>query len=243
MSIDVSVIYRRTLEHFNRAFNNINSEKRVFEHNAEAISDVIPGFEADKLEFGSYNKENYAVLFVDMRRSTQRAQQVGPENTFLTMHVFLTALLEVVKHYHGKVIDIMGDGLMVFWGGQAAREENNMVKTLAVQNAGLCGRDMLTVRENVINRIVREKKLGPDINIGVGVTFDSVIVTKIGIADSYDVKAFGDCINIASHYANETENKVKVSKKVKNEWPSSNGGGIRFTAAGNGDAYYLESSH
>ena len=38
MSIDVSVIYRRTLEHFNRAFNNINSEKRVFEHNAEAIS-------------------------------------------------------------------------------------------------------------------------------------------------------------------------------------------------------------
>ena len=118
-----------------------------------------------------------------------------------------------------------------------------MVKTLAVQNAGLCGRDMLTVRENVINRIVQEKKLGPDINIGVGVTFDSVIVTKIGIADSYDVKAFGDCINIASHYANETENKVKVSKKVKNEWPSSNGGGIRFTAAGNGDAYYLESSH
>lgn len=52
-------------------------------------------------------------------------------------------------------------------------------------------------------------------NIGVGVTFDSVIVTKIGIADSYDVKAFGDCINTASHYADQTENKVKVSKKVK----------------------------
>ena len=80
---------------------------------------------------GSYDKENYAVLFVDMRRSTQRAQTVGAEKTFLTMHVFLTALLEVVKHYNGKVIDIMGDGLMVFWGGQAAREENNMVKTLA----------------------------------------------------------------------------------------------------------------
>lgn len=159
------------------------------------------------------------------------------------MHIFLTALLEVAKHYHGKVIDIMGDGLMVFWGGYVAREEDNMVKSLAVQNAGLCGRDMLKVRETVINRIIREEKLGPDINIGVGVTFDSVIVTKIGIADSYDVKAFGDCINIASHYANETENKVKVSKKVKNEWPSSKGGGICFTLVGNGDAYYLESSH
>lgn len=132
---------------------------------------------------------------------------------------------------------------MVFWGGYVAREEDNMVKSLAVQNAGLCGRDMLKVRETVINRIIREEKIGPDINIGVGVTFHSVIVTKIEIADSYDVKAFGDCINIASHYANETENKVKVSKKVKNEWPSSKGGGICFTLAGNGDAYYLESSH
>lgn len=243
MSVDTSAIYKSTLEHFNQARKNITIEKIMFEHSAEAISDVIPGFEADKLEFGSYDKENYAVLFVDMRRSTQRAQQVGPEKTFLTMHVFLTALLEVVKHYHGKVIDIMGDGLMVFWGGKAAREEDNMVKSLAVQNAGLCGRDMLTVRETVINRIIQEENLGPNISIGVGVTFDSVIVTKIGIADSYDVKAFGDCINVASHYANETENKVKVSKKVKNEWPSSKGGGIRFTSAGNGEAYYLESNH
>lgn len=80
-------------------------------------------------------------------------------------------------------------------------------------------------------------------SIGVGVTFDSVIVTKIGIADSYDVKAFGDCINVASHYANETENKVKVSKKVKNEWPSSKGGRIHFTSIGNGEAFYLESNH
>ena len=242
MSINISTIYQSTIEHFKLAQKNIADEKIMFEHSDDAISDVIPGFEADKLEFGSYDKENYAVLFVDMRRSTQRAQQVGSKKTFLTMHVFLTALLEVVKHYHGKVIDIMGDGLMVFWGGHSAREENNMVKTLAIKNAGLCGRDMLTVRENVINRIIQEENLGPAISIGVGVTFDSVIVTKIGIADSYDVKAFGDCINIASHYANEVENKVKVSKKVKTEWPASKGGKIRFTIAGKGDAYYLESS-
>lgn len=242
MAIDLNAIYKNTREHYQKAKSNVISEV-MFEHRADAISDVIPGFEADKLEFGSYAKENYAVLFVDMRRSTLRAKQVGAEKTFLTMHIFLTALLEVVRYYHGKVIDIMGDGLMVFWGGHAAREEDNMVKSLAVQNAGLCGRDMLKVRETVINRIIQEEKLGPDIHIGVGVTFDSVIVTKIGIADSYDVKAFGDCINDASHYAKETENKVKVSKKVKNEWPSSKDGGIRFTSVGNGDAYYLESSH
>ena len=176
-----------------------------------------------------------------MRDSTKRAQDVGAEKTFLTMHVFLTALLEVVKCYKGKVIDIMGDGLMVFWGGEEAREEDNMIKRFAVKNAGLCGRDMLLIREKVINKIIKDEDLGRPINIGVGVTFDSVIVTKIGIPGSYDVKAFGDCINTASKYADKTVNKVKVSKKVRNEWPKSKGGKIRFTSVNGEDAFYLES--
>lgn len=98
------------------------------------------------------------------------------------------------------------------------------------------------MREAVINPIIDCEKLGTPISIGVGVTFDSVIVTKIGTADSYDVKAFGDCINIASHYANETENKVKVSKKIKNEWPKGEGGTIQFLSTKDGESYYLESN-
>ena len=241
MAIDINAIYKITREHYQKAQKSAE-EKRMLEHYASAISDVIPGFEADKLEFGSYDKENFVVLFADMRRSTLRAQEVGAEKTFLTMHVFLTALLEVVKHYNGKVIDIMGDGLMVFWGGSEARAQEGMVKAIAVQNAGLCGRDMLTAMEKVINKIIQEEKLGTPISIGVGVTFDSVIVTKIGIPGSYDVKAFGDCVNIASKYAHKAENQVKVSKKIKNEWPTSKGGTIHFTSVNGEDAYYLESS-
>lgn len=35
--------------------------------------------DADYLEFGSYDKDNFAVLFVDMRNSTTRAQRLGAE--------------------------------------------------------------------------------------------------------------------------------------------------------------------
>ena len=117
MAIDIDAIYASTWTNYQIARKSlaVNKEMRM-SFQASAISDVIPGYSADKLEFGSSDKENFAVLFVDMRNSTMRAQNVGAETTFLTMHVFLTALLEVVKHYHGKVIDIMGDGLMVFWG-------------------------------------------------------------------------------------------------------------------------------
>ena len=232
-------IYETKWDHYQRAKKNADMEERMlFEHCDEAISDVIPGFEADKLEFGSFNKENYAVLFVDMRRSTLRAQQVGAKKTFLTMHIYFTALLEVVKFHHGKVIDIMGDGLMVFWGGQEAREEDNMVKSIAIQSAGLCGRDMLIVREQVINKIIKKEDLGSAISIGVGVTYDSVIVTKIGIPASYDVKAFGDCINTASKYSSVTD-QVKVSKKIRESWPKGPNGTIHFDSVRGEDAYIL----
>ena len=154
------------------------------------------------------------------------------------MHVFLTALLEVVKYYRGKVIDIMGDGLMVFWGGKEAREKDNMINTEAVRNAGNCGCSMITVCTKVINRIITDEELGWNINIGVGIAFDSVVVTKIGIPGSYDVKAFGDCINIASKYSN-SYNRVKVTKKVKELWPSSKGGTLQFIRDKDG-GYFVE---
>lgn len=235
----INEIFKSTEQHYLKAASNLRKSRAIFEHSDSAISDVIPGFSADRLEFGSYDKENYAVLFVDMRSSTVRAENVGAEKTFLTMHVYLTALLEVVKYYNGKVIDIAGDGLMVFWGGRVAREQDEMVRSLAIQNAGLCGRDMLVIKDKVINPIISKNNLGPEISIGVGVTFDSVVVTKIGINGSYDVKAFGDCVNKASKYSSSVTNQVKVSKRVKEHWPSGPNGTIHFVSADNGSAYIL----
>ena len=40
MSVDVSAVYKSTIEHFKQAQKNIAIEKRMFEHSADAISDV-----------------------------------------------------------------------------------------------------------------------------------------------------------------------------------------------------------
>ncbi len=232
--IDVDEVYLKTKEHYNQAKKTLQEiEHFLFEH-ADAISDTIPGYKAEYLEFGSYDKDNFAVLFVDMRNSTKRAQAIGAEKTFLTMHAYIPALLEVIKFYNGKVVDIMGDGIMVFFGGK----KSDMAKVIAVKKAGLCGKDMLRVIDKVVNRILDEEKIQWNIDIGVGVDYGSVIVTKIGIREFYDVKAFGDCVNKASKYSNGY-NKVKVSKQVKEIWPSSEGGKIKFEPSDGGDCYIL----
>ena len=95
MSIDIESIYQKTYAHYLQAKKNITRTANL-KHQADAISDAIPGFEADKLEFGSYDRENYAVLFVDMRQSTQRAQKVGAEKTFWPFAVWCGWVCQVV---------------------------------------------------------------------------------------------------------------------------------------------------
>lgn len=232
--IDVDQIYEVTKEHYNKAKNSLTIVHKALYESASAISDTIPGYKADFLEFGSYTKDNFAVLFVDMRNSTKRAEKLGEEKTFLSMHAYIPALLQVVECYQGKVVDIMGDGIMVFFGGRSS----GMAKNLAVQNAGLCGKDMLCVREKVINPILKEDDIEWEIDFGVGVAFGDVIVTKIGVEQFYDVKAFGNCVNKASKYSNEC-NKVKVSKQIKKMWPCSEHGKIKFVPTRDNEGYYL----
>ncbi len=221
--IDIDKIYEITLNHYLKAKGNVLIEHRAaFENNA-ALSDVVPGYNAEFVEFGDYLKDNFAVLFIDIRGSTNRAKLIGPENTFLTMHAFIPAMIEVIKHYRGNVIDIMGDGIMAFFGGASSA----LSKTIAVQNAGLCGRDMLKVRELVVNDILKKDNITYGIDCGVGVDYGDVIVTKIGVKDTYDVKAFGDCINEEAHFS-DGYNVVRVSKRIKNQWPSSENGSMRF---------------
>ena len=54
--------------------------------------------DADYLEFGSYDKDNFAVLFVDMRNSTTRAQRLGAEKTFLSMHALFISSKILKEH-------------------------------------------------------------------------------------------------------------------------------------------------
>ena len=187
-----------------------------------ALSDTIPGYRAPELPFAAYEEDKFAVLFVDMRKSTQRAERLRGEKTFLTMHIYLPTVIAVIREHHGYPIDIMGDGVMALFGGKYSKR----AISICVQDAGLCGESLLQVKESIINRILKEENIEA-IDFGVGIDYERVIVTKIGFKDIFDVKAFGDCINKASKYSS-VFNEVKVGKRIKQKWPKGKTGRIRF---------------
>ncbi|QOX63896.1 adenylate/guanylate cyclase domain-containing protein [Anoxybacterium hadale] len=229
--IDIEKIYEESYKHYNKAKKSlpIDFEKRAIFENASALSDVVPGYSAEKLDFGSYDNDKFAVVFIDIRQSTNRAQIIGSEKTFLSMHAFFSPILQVVEHYKGVVIDFMGDGLMAFFGG----DSSELTKDESIKNAGLCGRDMLLVISEVTNKILENDGIVWGLSCGVGVAYGDVIITKIGTNETFDVKAFGDCINDASKFS-KGDNRVKVSKYIRNHWPAGKNGKISFSDDGEG---------
>lgn len=96
----INQTYEITLKQYYNAFNNVPKEN--LQERFSAISDSVPGYNEKMVDFGDYIQENYAVLFVDMRDSTKRAEKVGAKITFLTMHVYLTALLMFMQKTGSK---------------------------------------------------------------------------------------------------------------------------------------------
>ncbi len=233
--LDLVKIEEKTRDLYNTAKKELLLfEKRSLSFQHSALSDVIPNYKSDLLSFGAYKEDNFAVLFIDMRNSSQRAENIGAKKTFLSMHAFIPAMLQVVEYYKGHVIDIMGDGIMVFFYGK----DEGFTKEIAIKHAGLCGRDMLMVVDKVVNKILSDDGIAYPIICGVGVDYGKTVITKIGIQNIFDVKAFGDCINKASKYSKVTSS-VKVSKKIREHWPKGPNGKIAFIT--DGDGYLLTS--
>lgn len=225
MSMDFDKVKDVVMQNYMAARKNLKLFQRsLVVENSQAISDVVPGYKAKELEFGSYDRDNFCVMFIDIRKSTERAKILGPDKTYLSYHAFFPALACIIEHYKGYVIDFMGDGIMAFFGGK----NSEMAHAVAAQNAGLCGIDIQKAIKMIVNPLIQKDDIHYIFNCGVGIDHGDVIVTKIGNSNYYDVKAFGDCINKASKLSDGEAGTVQVSSKIKELWPSSKGGLISF---------------
>lgn len=205
------------LEKYNLAKESISEIKKFAEY---AVSDRIPGYRADSMPFGTYQQDTFAVLFADMRNSTERAIQIGGANTFLTLHAIMPTLIYIVETYGGYVIDLPGDGIMALF------KENRKNIHWSDGDVSLnleslifeCGMEILIHLNGTVNEILAQDKI-PQVVFGVGLDIGSVIVTKTGTNNTFDTKALGDCINQAAKKS-DGNSEIKLSRNIYNNLQS-----------------------
>jgi adenylate cyclase len=155
-------------------------------------------------------EERYLVsLFVDMRGSTQLAEQRLPFDTVFIVNRFLAAVSQAVIECGGTPNQFVGDGMLALFGlaGGAETACRQALKAAA------------TIAANIeeLNQFLSHDLREP-IRFGIGIHSGEVIVGDIGYRDHMVFTALGDAVNVAARLQDMTKSlgcEAIVSNEVR----------------------------
>ena len=120
-------------------------------------------------------RRQLSVMFADLVGSTERGQQLDPEDLRDVLSEYQDACSQAVKRFDGHIAQYLGDGVLVYFGYPRAHEDD---AERAVR-AGLAIQDALAE----INR--RNEQSGtPEISARIGIHAGLVVVGEVGEAGS-----------------------------------------------------------
>lgn len=181
----------------------------------------IPGFENRPLKFGQFVSKDFVVMMTDIRKSTDIINGYnGTEHMFKIFYSYAAVVAKIVDKHSGTSTEFLGDGVLNLFDTDNTKDE-------AFRRSIRASRDILFARQNILNPIFKRLNI-PEINIGIGIDHGETIVTRFGYGGDNDLKAFGKCAYNVSRLCKGV-NEILTSQSAKDNWPSSEGGGLTFT--------------
>src|SRR5262244_2291547 len=134
-------------------------------------------------------RRQLTVMFCDLVESTKLASQLDPEVYRDVVRAYQTACTEVIQRFDGHVAQLLGDGLLVYFGYPVAHEDDP-------HRAVRTGLGMLAAMEALNNRIEYDK--GIRLALRLGIHTGLVVVGEMGGAGRQEQLALGETPNIAA---------------------------------------------
>jgi class 3 adenylate cyclase len=97
-------------------------------------------------------RRQLTVMFCDLVDSTRLSSQLDPEEYRDVVRAYHTACTEVIRRYDGHIAQLLGDGLLVYFGYPQAHEDD-------AQRAVRTGLGILATMEDLNTRLQRETKV------------------------------------------------------------------------------------
>ena len=155
-------------------------------------------------------KEDIAVLFIDIVGFTKYAAGRDPYEVIEVLRGFHARMESAVFRHHGTLDKYLGDGLMATFG-------TPVPTPLDASNAVACAVDMV----GVIDRwnLERRRAGEPEIKVGIGVHYGSVVLGDIG-ANRLEFAVIGNAVNVAAKLealTREIPARVVISDAVRGQ--------------------------
>src|SRR5215831_681164 len=134
-------------------------------------------------------RRQLTVMFIDLVDSTKLSSQLDPEDYRDMVRAYQTACTEVIQHFDGHIAQLLGDGLLVYFGYPHAHEDDP-------QRAVRTGLGILAALGD-LNQGLQQAK-GVQLAIRVGIHTGLVVVGEMGGQGRQEQLALGETPNIAA---------------------------------------------
>jgi class 3 adenylate cyclase/tetratricopeptide (TPR) repeat protein len=149
-----------------------------------------------------------SVLFTDVVNYTSLSEKLELEAVHEVINSHFKLLIEAVNRYEGTVDQLLGDGMLAFFGAPTAYEDHAQRACYAA----------LAIQESIKDYAEKlYKQYGIDFNIRIGMNSGPVLVGQIGNAQHREYIAIGDTVNLASRMENASRpGGILVTENVFN---------------------------
>ena len=163
---------------------------------------IVAGGAEDPLKT---HRREVTVVFLDLRGFTAFAETAEPEEVMGVLREYHTAMGKLILEHEGTLERFTGDGLMIFFNDPvpvANPAERAILMALAM-------------RQSVAELTLKWRKLGYELDFGVGVAQGYATIGGIGFEGRWDYGAIGTVTNLASRLCGEAKpSQILVSQRL-----------------------------
>src|SRR5215468_7580486 len=148
-------------------------------------------------------RRQLTVMFCDLVDSTKLSSQLDPEVYREVVRAYQRVCSEVITRFDGHIAQLLGDGLLVYFGYPQAHEDD-------AQRAVRTSLGMLEAVGALKTRLEQDK--GIALAVRVGIHTGLVVVGEMGSQGRYDSLALGEVPNVCSRIQGLAEpNTILIS--------------------------------
>src|SRR5712664_951391 len=134
-------------------------------------------------------RRQLTLMFCDLVDSTKLSSQLDPEEYRDVVRAYQRVCTEVIQRYDGYIAQLLGDGLLVYFGYPQAHEDD-------AQRAVHTGLGILEAVGDLNTRLQREQ--GIQLALRLGIHTGLVVVGEMGSTGRQEQLALGETPNVAA---------------------------------------------
>ena len=151
------------------------------------------------------HRREITVVFLDLRGFTAFAETAEPEEVMGVLREYHAEMGQSILEHEGTLERFTGDGMMIFF--------NDPVPVPNPAERAI--RMALAMRERVKELTVKWRKLGYELDFGVGIAQGYATIGGIGFEGRWDYGAIGTVTNLASRLCGEAKpGQILVSQRL-----------------------------